>query len=97
MKRARDVREQLLGLMDRVEVMLVSNPGDHDAVRSRRAFDFSHTCSQCSACAALHASATSSCCLRLDLVQQAHTSWCVCAHRYMFSRYVDCVQALFVP
>ncbi len=34
MKRARDVREQLLGLMDRVEVGLVSNPGDHDAVRS---------------------------------------------------------------
>ena len=34
MKRARDVREQLLGLMDRVEVALVSNPGDHDAVRS---------------------------------------------------------------
>ncbi len=33
MKRARDVREQLLGLMDRVEVELVSNPGDHDAVR----------------------------------------------------------------
>ncbi|KAK9845793.1 hypothetical protein WJX81_002540 [Elliptochloris bilobata] len=33
MKRARDVREQLLGLMDRVEVQLVSNPGDHDAVR----------------------------------------------------------------
>ena len=32
MKRARDVREQLLGLMDRVEVELVSNPGDHDAV-----------------------------------------------------------------
>ncbi len=34
MKRARDVREQLLGLMDRVEVELVSNPGDHDAVRA---------------------------------------------------------------
>ena len=33
MKHARDVREQLLGLMDRVEVELVSNPGDHDAVR----------------------------------------------------------------
>ena len=33
MKRARDVREQLLGLMDRVEIELVSNVGDHEAIR----------------------------------------------------------------
>lgn len=39
MKRARDVREQLLGLMDRVEVELVSNPGDHDAVCRKRAIN----------------------------------------------------------
>lgn len=28
MKRARDIRDQLLGLMERCEVELVSNPGD---------------------------------------------------------------------
>ena len=33
MKRARDIREQLLGLMERVEIELVSNAGDHDAIR----------------------------------------------------------------
>ncbi len=33
MKRARDIREQLLGLMERVEIELVSNVGDHDAIR----------------------------------------------------------------
>lgn len=33
MKRARDVREQLLGLLDRVEIDLVSNPGDSVAIR----------------------------------------------------------------
>ena len=33
MKRARDVREQLVGLMDRVEIDVSSNPGDHIAIR----------------------------------------------------------------
>eukprot|EP00899_Mesostigma_viride_P024834 jgi/Mesvir1/5535/Mv15572-RA.1 len=33
MKRARDIREQLEGLMERVEIDLVSNVGDLDAVR----------------------------------------------------------------
>ena len=33
MKRARDVREQLLGLMERVELEAVSNPQDHDAIK----------------------------------------------------------------
>eukprot|EP00887_Chlorella_sp_A99_P005069 scaffold36.g5069.t1 len=33
MKRARDIRDQLLGLMERCEVELVSNPGDIDAIR----------------------------------------------------------------
>lgn len=33
MKRARDIREQLLGLMERVEIELASNVGDHDAIR----------------------------------------------------------------
>jgi hypothetical protein len=28
MKRARDIRDQLLGLMDRCEIELLSNPGD---------------------------------------------------------------------
>lgn len=28
MKRARDIRDQLLGLIDRCEIELVSNPGD---------------------------------------------------------------------
>lgn len=33
MKRARDVRDQLLGLMERCEVGLVSNVGDVEAIR----------------------------------------------------------------
>ncbi|GAB4815704.1 hypothetical protein N2152v2_002750 [Parachlorella kessleri] len=33
MKRARDIRDQLLGLMERCEIELVSNPGDIDAIR----------------------------------------------------------------
>jgi len=33
MKRARDIREQLLGLMERVEIELCSNVGDHDAIK----------------------------------------------------------------
>ncbi|KAF8820441.1 putative pre-mRna-splicing factor ATP-dependent Rna helicase [Cardiosporidium cionae] len=32
MKRARDVREQLIGLLDRVEVELTSNPTDNDGI-----------------------------------------------------------------
>lgn len=33
MKRARDIRDQLVGLMERVEVQLTSNPGDSMAIR----------------------------------------------------------------
>jgi pre-mRNA-splicing factor ATP-dependent RNA helicase DHX16 len=33
MKRARDVRDQVLGLMERCEIELISNPGDVDAIR----------------------------------------------------------------
>lgn len=33
MKRARDVREQLEGLMERVEIEMSSNPGDAVAIR----------------------------------------------------------------
>jgi len=33
MKRARDVREQLEGLMQRVEIEIVSNPLDSKAIR----------------------------------------------------------------
>lgn len=33
MKRARDVRDQLIGLMERVEIEMVSNASDHDAIR----------------------------------------------------------------
>lgn len=33
MRRARDVREQLEGLMDRIEVEMVSSPGDNVAIR----------------------------------------------------------------
>jgi pre-mRNA-splicing factor ATP-dependent RNA helicase DHX16 len=30
MKRARDIRDQLVGLMERVEIEMTSNPQDHD-------------------------------------------------------------------
>ena len=40
MKRARDVREQLLGLMDRTEVALVSDVGNHDNIRKALASGF---------------------------------------------------------
>ena len=40
MKRARDVRDQLLALLDRVEVAPVSCGGDHDAVRRAIAAGF---------------------------------------------------------
>ncbi|KAJ9565366.1 hypothetical protein OSB04_001332 [Centaurea solstitialis] len=33
MKRARDIRDQLEGLLERVEIELVSNPGDLDAIK----------------------------------------------------------------
>jgi len=33
MKRARDVRDQLEGLMERVEIELTSNPNDNTAIR----------------------------------------------------------------
>ena len=33
MKRARDVREQLEGLMERVEIEMSSNPGDSVTIR----------------------------------------------------------------
>lgn len=40
MKRARDIREQLLGLMERVEIELTSNVGDHDVIRKAIAAGF---------------------------------------------------------
>lgn len=40
MKRARDIREQLLGLMERVEIELTSNVGDHDIIRKAIAAGF---------------------------------------------------------
>ncbi|KAK9798519.1 hypothetical protein WJX73_006705 [Symbiochloris irregularis] len=40
MKRARDIREQLLGLMERTEVQLVSDAGNHDAIRKALAAGF---------------------------------------------------------
>jgi pre-mRNA-splicing factor ATP-dependent RNA helicase DHX16 len=40
MKRARDIREQMLGLMERVEIELVSNLGDHDAIKKSIAAGF---------------------------------------------------------
>merc|ERR1711879_664286 len=33
LKRARDMRDQLIGLMDRVELDFKSNPSDHEAIR----------------------------------------------------------------
>eukprot|EP00884_Botryococcus_braunii_P008381 jgi/Botrbrau1/17544/Bobra.0864s0003.1 len=40
MKRARDIREQVIGLMERVEIELESNLGDHDAIRKSIAAGF---------------------------------------------------------
>lgn len=40
MKRVRDIREQLLGLMDRTEIELSSNLGDHDAIKKAIAAGF---------------------------------------------------------
>ena len=33
MKRARDIRDQLEALLDRVEIEIVSNPGETDKIR----------------------------------------------------------------
>ena len=40
MKRVRDIREQLLGLMDRTEIELTSNLGDHEAIKKAIAAGF---------------------------------------------------------
>jgi pre-mRNA-splicing factor ATP-dependent RNA helicase DHX16 len=40
MKRARDIRDQILGLMERCEVDLLSNPGDPEAIRKAIASGF---------------------------------------------------------
>ena len=40
MKRARDVRDQLEGLMDRVEIEKTTNVQDHDAIRKTIAAGF---------------------------------------------------------
>lgn len=40
MKRARDVRDQLEGLMDRVEIEKTSSAGEHDAIRKAIAAGF---------------------------------------------------------
>jgi pre-mRNA-splicing factor ATP-dependent RNA helicase DHX16 len=42
MKRARDVREQLEGLMQRVEIEIVSNPTETKNIRKVRAQAFAH-------------------------------------------------------
>jgi pre-mRNA-splicing factor ATP-dependent RNA helicase DHX16 len=36
MKRARDVRDQLVGLMERVEIDMVSHADDHEGVKKAR-------------------------------------------------------------
>lgn len=38
MKRARDVRDQLVGLMERVEIDMVSHPDDHEGIKKARPF-----------------------------------------------------------
>jgi pre-mRNA-splicing factor ATP-dependent RNA helicase DHX16 len=40
MNRARDIRDQLEGLMERVEIEIVSNPGDLDAIKKTIAAGF---------------------------------------------------------
>lgn len=40
MKRADDIRDQIVGLMDRTEVPLVSNLGDHDRIKKAIAAGF---------------------------------------------------------
>ena len=46
MKRVRDIREQLLGLMDRTEIELTSNLGDHDAIKKAIAAGFFYNTSR---------------------------------------------------
>ena len=49
MKRARDVRDQLVGLMERVELEMESHPEDHDAIKKAiTAGFFYNTASECS-------------------------------------------------
>ena len=43
MKRAREVREQLIGLMERVEIELVSNPSPDNITKAIAAGFFYHT------------------------------------------------------
>ncbi|KAG2437125.1 hypothetical protein HYH02_011381 [Chlamydomonas schloesseri] len=40
MKRARDIRDQLVGLMERVEIEMVGDPSEHDAIRKAIASGF---------------------------------------------------------
>ncbi|KAG2496372.1 hypothetical protein HYH03_005601 [Edaphochlamys debaryana] len=40
MKRARDIRDQLVGLMERVEIEMVGDPTEHDAIRKAIASGF---------------------------------------------------------
>ena len=40
MKRADDIRDQIMGLMDRTEVPLISNLGDHDRIKKAIAAGF---------------------------------------------------------
>ena len=40
MKRADDIRDQIVGLMDRTEVPIVSNLGDHDRIKKAIAAGF---------------------------------------------------------
>lgn len=42
MKRARDIRDQLAGLLERVEIELTSNPGDLDAIKKAITSGFFH-------------------------------------------------------
>lgn len=46
MKRARDVRDQLVGLMERVELEMESNPEDHDAIKKAITAGFFYNAAQ---------------------------------------------------
>ena len=46
MKRARDVRDQLVGLMERVELEMESHPDDHDAIKKAITAGFFYNAAQ---------------------------------------------------
>ncbi|GFH25342.1 uncharacterized protein HaLaN_23284 [Haematococcus lacustris] len=46
MKRARDIRDQLVGLMERVEIEMTSNAQDHDGVKKAVAAGYFYNCAR---------------------------------------------------